>query len=165
MKFKYESKIIEFLILSILKSTGSMQTVIKILDDMAKFSETAQRIITELNHMIVNNFFSKENNQLSSKILTLICQFDNYFHYYANRPHEIYVRELEKFVLSMDSLSEKIEDDISILLFAIFFLPTVLVQVFIITYVSFILVGILIPQNLISLLILHRLNMIRKEIR
>ena len=62
MKFKYESKIIEFLILSILKSTGSMQTVIKILDDMAKFSETAQRIITELNHMIVNNFFSKENN-------------------------------------------------------------------------------------------------------
>lgn len=166
LNFKYEKTIIEFILSSILRTTSSMRAAIKILDDMTRFSKAARRIIIRLNNVILGNTILRGKKRSTTNLPLLIHQqLDNSFiNAQVSNFSDAYARELETLISMMDSFSEKLEDDISIFLFVIFFLPMTLAQIFVITKFLPILIGLILPQGVITLLLMFRLRTIRKEI-
>lgn len=166
LSFRYEKIIIEFILSLILRSTNSMRIAIKILDNMAHFSKVAKKIIIRLNNVILSNTIPRGKKRNTTSLpLPIRQQLDNDFiQAQVSDFSDTHARELEALISMMDSLSEKLEDDISIFLFAIFFLPIVLAQIFVITKIPQILIGLIIPQIILTLLLMFRLGAIRKEI-
>ena len=143
------------------------------LNSLAEVSEAARIMLLSINYGLFDSVLNTVQDKDEQKLISYMKDsyawqgiFSDHIDFLKNEDNVIgfYSRKLEHVISVLETFVERIEEDISIFLFSLFFIPIVLTQLLMITGLYYILVGMPLIQTLMSVVLRYRLLGFEREI-
>jgi len=149
---EYDQKIIEFIFYSIITGVYSMDLALRFLEEMAETSNAARKLIEYINTMILTGGeyesieYGTPRFRYISDVLfgSLLIEDPQYLSEYV-------ARDCEHILDKIRIITSRMEESLSMILFFLFFLPIVSIQIIIIVGNFYLIIGLPILQVLFTL--------------
>jgi len=149
---EYDEKIIEFVFYSIITGIYSMNLALRFLEEMARTSSAARKLIKYVNTMILTGgehevgAYETYRIRYVKDVLFSSLQVEN-----PQYLSEYVTRDCEQILSKIQIITSRVEESLSMILFFLFFVPIVSIQVVIIVGNPYLIVGVPLLQVLFTL--------------